>query len=114
MEIIRALGHLFKWSIAVFVVMTALMLGWTFAWPEPDVRGLKSADAIMCLGGGMDARGTLANATLKRVERCVQLYEAGLAPVIIFTGGAPRQKPAQARAAKWGVMRCALACPKTP
>lgn len=89
MGIIRALGRLFKWSIAVFVLMSVLMLGWTFAWPEPDVRGLKSADAILCLGGGMDARGTLANATLKRVERCVQLYEAGLAPVIIFTGGTP-------------------------
>ncbi|MDO6733215.1 YdcF family protein [Octadecabacter sp. 1_MG-2023] len=48
---------------------------------------LKQADAIVCLGGGMSSNGTLGAPVLTRIERCVQLYEAGLAPVILFTGG---------------------------
>lgn len=63
------------------------MLAWTFLWPEPDMADLKQADAIICLGGGMSANGTLAAPVLTRIERCVQLFEAGLAPVIVFSGG---------------------------
>lgn len=84
------LRRLFKWSGIAFVVMTVAMLAWTFLWPEPDMRDVKRADAIICMGGGMDARGTLAAATLTRVERCVQLFEAGRAPVVVFTGGTAR------------------------
>ncbi len=85
------LAHLLWWPIRLFLyaytAVTALMLAWTFLWPAPDPDTLRPADAIVCLGGGMDARGTLAQATLTRVDRCVQLYEAGLAPVVVFTGG---------------------------
>lgn len=63
------------------------MLAWTFLWPGPDTTTIAKADAIICLGGGMDAKGVLAEPTLKRVERCVALHDAGLAPMIIFTGG---------------------------
>jgi uncharacterized SAM-binding protein YcdF (DUF218 family) len=42
------------------------------------------------MGGSMSADGTLAASTLTRVERCVQLFEAGLAPMIIFSGGIAR------------------------
>lgn len=91
MGIVRALGRLFKWGVAAFALVAVAMLGWTFTWPEVDVRGLQRADAIICLGGGMDGRGTLADATLTRVERCVQLYEAGLAPFVVFSGGIARE-----------------------
>ncbi|MBU2993329.1 YdcF family protein [Octadecabacter sp. B2R22] len=67
--------------------MTAAMLAWTFLWPKSDMADLKQADAIVCLGGGMSSNGTLGAPVLTRIERCVQLYEAGLAPVILFTGG---------------------------
>jgi len=87
MGIIRLFGRLFKWSVLAYAAMTATMLAWTFLWPQPDVRALKSADVIVCLGGGMDARGTLGAGTLTRVERCVQLFEAGLAPAVVFSGG---------------------------
>ncbi len=87
MLVARWVGWLAKLGAAAFVAMSLAMLAWTFLWPEPNVRGLKQADAIVCLGGGMAARGTLAEPGLKRVERCVQLYESGLAPVIVFTGG---------------------------
>lgn len=90
MWLARLAGRLFRWAVAAYVLTTLAMLGWTFGWPEPDVRSLKTADAIICLGGGMAPNGTLADAVLTRVERCVQLHEAGLAPVVIFSGGVRR------------------------
>jgi hypothetical protein len=66
--------------------MTLSMLAWTFLWQQPDMRALQSADAIVCMGGGMDTDGTLSAPTLTRVERCVQLFDAGLTPVIVFSG----------------------------
>ena len=86
----RFAGGLFRWAVTAYVLMALAMLGWTFAWPEPEVRSLEAADAIVCLGGGMAPNGTLADAVLTRVERCVQLYEAGLAPVVVFSGGVRR------------------------
>jgi len=90
MRLARFAGRLLRWVLAAYVLIGLAMLGWTFLWPEPDVRDLKAADAIVCLGGGMTPNGTLADAVLTRVERCVQLYEAGLAPVVVFTGGIRR------------------------
>jgi uncharacterized SAM-binding protein YcdF (DUF218 family) len=89
-RLVRFAGWLFRWGTAAFVVMTLSMLAWTFLWPESDVRALQPADAIVCMGGGMSANGTLSAPTLTRVERCVQLFDAGLAPVIIFSGGIAR------------------------
>jgi len=80
----------FRMFLYAYALMTVLMLAWTFLWPIPNPDTMRPADAIVCLGGGMDARGTLDQATLTRVDRCVQLYEAGLAPVVIFTGGTAR------------------------
>jgi len=80
-------ARLLKWGIGAYLVMSAAMLAWTFLWPEPDMGDIKQADVIVCLGGGMSPDGTLAAPDLTRVERCVQLYEAGVAPFIIFSGG---------------------------
>ena len=90
MGVIRLSGRLFKWAVVAYVAMTLAMIAWTFAWPEPDVRNMAPADVIVCLGGGMSPNGTLSQDTLTRVDRCVQLYEAGIAPVVIFTGGTAR------------------------
>jgi len=78
---------LLKLAIATYVLMTCAMLIWTFVWPSPEPEDFKQADAIVCLGGGMSADGTLATPVLRRIERCVQLYEADRAPAIVFTGG---------------------------
>ena len=91
MLLVRFLGRLVKLGFAAFVLMTLSMLAWTFLWPEPDVRGMQKADVIVCLGAGMDGAGTLDSAALTRVDRCVQLFEVGLAPVIIFSGGPARE-----------------------
>lgn len=79
--------RVFKLAILTYIAMAFAMLAWTFLWPDPEPEDFVSADAIVCLGGGMSANGTLAAPVLTRIERCVQLYEAGLAPVIVFSGG---------------------------
>ena len=38
----------------------------------------------------MSPDGVLAPSVLTRIERCVSLYEAGLAPLVVFTGGTAR------------------------
>ena len=98
MLLVRFLGRLAKLGFAAYVVMTLAMLAWTFLWPEPDVREMQTADVIICLGAGMDPDGTLDGAALTRVDRCVQLLEAGLAPVILFSGGTAREGGPSARA----------------
>jgi uncharacterized SAM-binding protein YcdF (DUF218 family) len=87
MGVIRFAVRLLKWALGAYLVMSAAMLAWTFLWPEPDMADIKQADVIVCLGGGMAPDGTLAAPVLTRVERCVQLYEAGIAPNILFSGG---------------------------
>lgn len=87
--LIRLFGKLFKLAIGLYGIMSLAMLAWTFLWPDPEDVATAPADAILCLGGGMDADGVLAQATLNRVTRCVALYDAGLAPIVIFTGGTP-------------------------
>ena len=78
---------LFKLLVLSYVFMTLAMLAWTFLWPTSENDDFDTADAIVCLGGGMSANGTLAPPVLTRIERCVQFFDAGLAPVIVFTGG---------------------------
>ena len=50
---------------------------------------LKPADAIVVLGFGppVDAAGQPAPELRRRVDKAVELYRAGLAPVMIMTGG---------------------------
>ena len=91
MRLARFLGRLAKFGFGLYVVMSLAMLAWTFLWHEPDVRGMQKADAIICLGAGMDGAGTLDRAALTRVDRCVQLFEAGLASTIVFSGGIARE-----------------------
>ncbi len=81
------LVRLLKIGIVAYGVMSLAMLAWTFVWPVPKTDDFKTADAIVCLGGGMSPNGTLAAPVLTRIERCVQLFEAGRAPVVVFTGG---------------------------
>ena len=86
----RLLGVAIRTAFAVYLITVVSLLGWTFLWPDPDFETLAGADAVVCLGGGMNAEGQLAQATLTRVDRCVQLYQAGSAPIIAFTGGTAR------------------------
>jgi uncharacterized SAM-binding protein YcdF (DUF218 family) len=64
-----------------------LVLGWTLLWPKAEIASLPKSAAIVCLGGGMSPDGTLHAPTKQRVRTCVDLYHAGHAPLIAFTGG---------------------------
>jgi uncharacterized SAM-binding protein YcdF (DUF218 family) len=52
------------------------------------VPRLEPADAIVVLArGGVDADGVLTNASLRRALLGVALYQSGLAPLLVFSGG---------------------------
>lgn len=56
-------------------------------WPQREAMPM-SADAIVCLGGGMSRTGWERPdpASTRRARTCADLYHAGVAPVIVFTG----------------------------
>lgn len=49
-------------------------------------KAMPSADAIVVLGGGIAADGTLPAVACARVKRAVELYHAGIAPRMILSG----------------------------
>lgn len=50
------------------------------------MRREHAADAIVVLGGGVEADGELPRLAVARVERAVEAFRAGVAPRIILTG----------------------------
>ncbi|MEJ6508855.1 MAG: YdcF family protein [Octadecabacter sp.] len=66
------------------------MFIWTLTWSEPKVGDLDPVDAIVCLAAGLNIKDELGIGSLGRVDRCVELYDAGLGPVVVFTGGTAR------------------------
>ncbi len=46
----------------------------------------KKFDVIVVLGGGITAKGNLTEVTKSRVDKAVELYMKGVAPIIIMTG----------------------------
>ena len=78
-------------GIVPFAALGALVGGCADAWPEPP--GELRVDAIVVLGNRppTDARGELMPETRRRVERGVELYRRGHAPLVVMAGGpAPR------------------------
>ncbi|MEM9189690.1 MAG: YdcF family protein [Myxococcota bacterium] len=54
----------------------------------PETRPLRSADAIVVLGNRPPVQdGAIAPELRRRVEAGVALYQRGLAPLLVFTGG---------------------------
>jgi uncharacterized SAM-binding protein YcdF (DUF218 family) len=69
------------------VALSVLVGGCTEAWPElpEDLR----AEAIVVLGNRppTDVRGRVMPETNRRVQRAVELYQRGHAPILVMTGG---------------------------
>jgi uncharacterized SAM-binding protein YcdF (DUF218 family) len=70
-------------------------------------------DAIVVAGCAVWPGGAPSPALARRVRFAVDLYQAGVAPVIVMTGGVGRHPPAEAvvaarLAASWGVPHDAL------
>lgn len=83
----HGLRRLVRFGAWLFVLTFLGVSAWTFLWPMRDSRDVARADAIICLGAGMDEQGVLDPASLSRVARCVELHEAGVAPIVVFSGG---------------------------
>ncbi|MGV6849204.1 MAG: YdcF family protein [Marinibacterium sp.] len=86
---------LLVWALT-FAGLVATALLWPRAAPMPD-----PADAIVCLGGSMSYMGweRPGPASARRARTCAELYRAGIAPVIVFTGyGHERMSAAEAMA----------------
>lgn len=62
---------------------------------DPAPRG----EAIVVLGARLFPGGTPSPAFLGRIERAVELFHAGAAPLVVFSGGTAGAGPSEARAA---------------
>lgn len=88
-------------SIRRFLVRSVLASGLAFglacayvAWP--NCRPLQKADAIVVLGSAVWPNEQPSPSLSRRIGRGVELWQAGLAPVLVPTGGLGRFPPAEA------------------
>ncbi len=75
------------------------LAGWPFETRDRD----RQVDAIVVLGAPLRADGHLSLAGRERVEEAARRYRAGMAPLVLFTGGAAHsaaEAPAMAKRAK--------------
>lgn len=76
---------------AAMLVLTTLSVGlWTALWPLRGADSFAPAEAIICLGAGISVDGSVDPAGQRRVARCIELYDAGRAPIVVFTAGSAR------------------------
>lgn len=69
------------------------------AGPGHADNQLHPAEAIVVLGGGIYADGSLSALSLRRVTTGIRLYRRQLAPLIVFSGPAARAPVAEAQVA---------------
>lgn len=79
----RRLGRTIRVGLLIYLVTLATVVAVEFLWPRDTLPD--TAEAIVCLGGGA-SQDTLALESMARVERCIALYQAGIAPNLHFTG----------------------------
>jgi uncharacterized SAM-binding protein YcdF (DUF218 family) len=70
------------------------------AEPHPGVVAPHRAPVIIVLGARVQEGGRPGAALRSRVERAVELYRAGAAPLLLFTGGALAHAPSEASVAR--------------
>lgn len=76
-------GRIFRLCVLLYVQTLVLVVAVEFLWPRDGVPA--EADAIVCLGGGASAF-ELGRDSHARAQRCVDLFQESVAPVIVFTG----------------------------
>lgn len=80
---------LVRWVFAIVVLSVWAALIGTFLYvalyqPSDDVP---SGSAIIALSGNAGKSGVVTGETEARIQRAVELFEAGAAPVLVVTGG---------------------------
>jgi len=106
----RLLARLFILGVilaAAALVWTAAYIG-TYADPEP----LPESAAIVVLSGPFVAPEGETDETSERVARGVALWQAGLAPIIVMSGGGSRALPGPGDAAFMAEQALALGVPE--
>lgn len=94
------MGFTLKWAkrISVLGLFTLVaVFGWSYLWPKQEISSLRPASAIVCLGGGVSPKGELHAGSANRARTCAALYNAGLAPLVAFTGGNSAGGPSAAK-----------------
>jgi len=82
----RLLGTVVAVAAAYLLLFQSPFL-WIVANPLCVAEPPRSADAIVVFAGGVGESGKAGGGYQERVKRAVELYRAGLAPVIIFSSG---------------------------
>jgi uncharacterized SAM-binding protein YcdF (DUF218 family) len=82
----RFLRRLIAWIVVIYISTFVFVAGFATLQPYWEPTDIK-ADLIIVLGGGMSPKGTLHTSSTVRVDRGTQLFLAGVAPRIHFTGG---------------------------
>ncbi len=83
----RALRKALALAGTLYLVTVFAVVAFALLVPQNDLRA-DQADVIVVLGAGMEPDGTLHASSLQRVETGVELFHAGAAPSLHFTGGA--------------------------
>jgi uncharacterized SAM-binding protein YcdF (DUF218 family) len=84
---VRRLFRLLLLGVVVWGSGFLAILAVQVSWPA-DAAPPAPADAIICLGAGMSFQGWERpdSASTRRARACAELYAAGVAPVVVFTG----------------------------
>lgn len=81
-------GRRILWTAIGLLALVVLYIGGTFVqvWQASRSDGARPADAIVVLGAAQ-YNGTPSPALQNRLDHALELYEEGLAPLIVVTGG---------------------------
>lgn len=79
------LRRISTFGVGVYVMTLAAVT--TFSTFYSNTSQAIQADAIVCLGAGVDEFGVLDTAADARARTCARLYADGVAPRVHFTGG---------------------------
>ena len=91
-------GRLRRWALVGLGVLTCGFGGLTFvvdAFGQRERAG--PSDVVVVLGARVLPDGSASAALLARIEKAVELYRAGVAPRLLFSGGVGVYPPAEAR-----------------
>ncbi|MCI4661282.1 MAG: YdcF family protein [Neomegalonema sp.] len=83
---VRRLLWLFAAGIGLLLAFITAA-GVYFSATAPSPKTLEQADAIIVLSAGLDRDGALDIFSSARVEKAVTLYQAGVAPRLLMSGG---------------------------
>lgn len=82
------MGIIARFALATFALCGTFILGtWLYvvSYSDPDLK--PEHDVIVVLSGDYLPTGTLGPQTKARVDRAVTLWQSGIAPILIMSGG---------------------------